>query len=308
MKTAVKVVIGLVVVLVLAVVLGIVGVISYADSIVKAAIEKGGTYATGVDTTVDSVSLGLFSGEMGMTGFDIANPEGYSRPSFFAMGQSDVAVSLGSLRSDTVRVPYIRLDGVEMSLLRENGEFNYQVILDNLARLSGDAPAEEAEEQGGGKRFIVDEITITDVTVVAAALGQEIEIDIPEIALTDIGSETTGGVLLSQLQGVIIKAIMDAAVKSGVDLPGAMGTALAAGLANVPEIADIGSQSIDEVSKVVSEKLGEVGVGEEAQAVVEDLGTAAKESLEGGADKAGEAIKQGLGGLLGGNKDKESGE
>ena len=38
------------------------------DSIAKTGIERGGTYALGVPTTVDSVSLSLLGGEMRING------------------------------------------------------------------------------------------------------------------------------------------------------------------------------------------------------------------------------------------------
>ena len=47
------------------------------DSIAKTAVEKGGTYAMGTPTTVDTVNVGLWSGQIGMNGLVIANPAGF---------------------------------------------------------------------------------------------------------------------------------------------------------------------------------------------------------------------------------------
>ncbi|MEM9252487.1 MAG: AsmA family protein [Planctomycetota bacterium] len=313
MKKLVKLLLALVVVVVLVAVLAVIGVVFYIDSIAKAAIQRGGTYATGVPTTVDSVHIGLFTGELTMEKFDIANPSGFSRPSFFSMGDADVAVSVGSLFSDMVEVPYIRLDAVGMTLLRNgDGEFNYQVILDNLAKLStsdgsGDAPPPDAEDQGGSTRYIVNEITITNINAVAEALGQEVEVVIPEIKLTDVGSDTENGVLLSQLQGVIIKAIMEAIVKKGIEIPD-LQSALAGGLAKVPDITALGDTQIDGLTQKADELVKSLGGDENTQKMVEDAGAKLKEATGDAGKKAEDALKeatQGLGGLLGGGDKKD---
>jgi len=311
MKKTLKALLAVVAVVVLVLVLAVVGVFVYINTIAKTAIERGGTYATGVPTTVDAVSIGVFSGEAGINGFNVANPDGYSRPSFFSLGDADVAVNLGSLRSDTIVVPYIRLDEVGMSLLRnDDGKFNYQVILDNLSRLSssggdGQAPPPDAEDQGGSTRYIVNEITITNVNVVAEALGREVDATIPEIKLTDVGSDTENGVLLSQLQGVIIKAIMEAVVKSNIDLPGELKSALQGGLAAVPQITDIGAEQIGRVTDQVTKQLEGVPGGERAREAVEGAGQRVQDAAGDAGKQAEDAVKkatEGLGNLLGGNE------
>jgi hypothetical protein len=315
MKKLVKIVLALVVVLVVVLVLAAVGVFFYLNTIAKSAVERGGTYATGTPTTVDAVSVGLFSGEIGLNGFDIANPAGFSRPSFFSVADADAAIALPSLREDTIVVPYIRLDDIGLTLLRgEDGRFNYQVILDHLANLAkaggdGQAPPPDAEEQGGATRYIVQEITLTDLHVVAEALGREVEATIPEIRLTDVGSDTSNGVLLSQLQGVILKAVMEAVVKSNIDLPGELKAALAGGLAKVPDITDLGVEQIGDITRQLGEGLDGVPGGDRARQAVEDAGR----RLQGATGDAGQDAERALrdatgnlGNLLGGNRDADA--
>ena len=50
----------------------------YIDTVAKAAIETGATFALGVDTTVEEVAIGIFSGTSEIAGLKVANPENYT--------------------------------------------------------------------------------------------------------------------------------------------------------------------------------------------------------------------------------------
>ena len=68
----------------------------YVDSIAKGAIERGATYALGVNTTLGSADVGLLSGEFSMSGLDVDNPEGFVEAHFLRLGTGYVSVSLGA--------------------------------------------------------------------------------------------------------------------------------------------------------------------------------------------------------------------
>ena len=62
--------------------LGVAGAFLFLDSIVRSAIEKGGTTAAGVPTTLDKADASIFSGQFGLEGFAIANPSLVCRTKF----------------------------------------------------------------------------------------------------------------------------------------------------------------------------------------------------------------------------------
>ena len=184
MKRMLKVVVLGVVVLVLLVV----GVVFLSiDGIAKSAIERGATYALGVKTTVDKADVGVLGGRFSMAGLDVANPEGFEQDHFLQLGVGAVAVSLGSLREDTVRLPSLTLDNIDMNLERKDGSSNYGVILDHLKSLeSGERPPEPSDE-GPRKKFVIEEVVITDVKVDLIGFGgalNRVEVPIDEIRLT----------------------------------------------------------------------------------------------------------------------------
>ena len=191
-KWVIRIVIALVVVVV--VVLG--GVFFYINSLAKTAIEKGATYAMGVQTTVGSVNVGLLRGQLDLSDLDIANPPGFTGERFLGLGHGDVAVSLGSLTKDTVEIPHIRLKKINLDLEEAGGKANFAIILHNLSKLSkSDSSADKKE----GKGYIVREILLTDINVNATVEGQRLPITIDQIKLNDVGSGDGQGVNMEEL-------------------------------------------------------------------------------------------------------------
>ncbi len=291
------------IVVLLVVVVVVVGVIGYVaiDKITKAGIEQGGTYAMGVETKLDGIHLGLLSGSVSMDGLSVANPEGFKSDHFLSLGDGSVEVSLGSLMGDKVEIPRLALNDIDMALEKDGGKANYQVILDNLAKLSsGEAPPAEETE---GKRFVINELVITEVNVKAEVIGGvSVPIYIPEIRLTDIGSDSDKGVLMKDLAGIIVTAIMATVVQQAGDvLPAGIGEGLQGGLAAVGDLGDFGMQVIGDVSTQAGEIAGQAA--EQLGEGVEQAGEAAQqvgEEVNEAVDKLGE----GLGGLFGSDKDE----
>ncbi len=291
----------IVVLLVLVVVLvGVIGVIAI-DRLTKAGIEQGGTYAMGVETKLNSIHVGLFSGTVSLEGLSIANPEGFKAENFMSLGDGSVEVTLGSLMGDKVEVPLLTLNHINLVLEKDKGTANYQVILDHLAKMTGggDEPVEDAGAEEG-KKFVIKELVITDVRVKAEVIGgMSVPITIPEIRLTDIGTESDKGVLLKDLSGIILTAILSSVVEQAGDLlPGGIGEGLSGGLAAVGDLGSFGVQVIGDVTAQAGEMAGKAAekLGEGAEV----LGEKAKE--------AGEAVgklSEGLGGLFGGKKEKQ---
>jgi hypothetical protein len=284
------------IVVLVALVVVLVGVVGYIaiDRLTKAGIERGGTYAMGVDTKLDNIHIGLFSGSVSLDGLSVANPEGFKSDHFMTLGDGSVEVTLGSLMGDKVEVPSLRLNNINLALEKDKGTANYTVILDHLATVtsSGDEPAEDTGDEGG-KKFVIKELVITDVKVKADVIGgMSTKITVPEIRLTDIGSDSDNGVLLKDLSGIILTAILSSVVEQAGDLlPGGIGEGLQGGLASVGDLGDFGVQIVGDVKAQASEKLGEA---------TQILGEKSEE-----AGKAIDKLSEGLGGFLGGKKDKK---
>ncbi len=292
MKLGKKLAIGSGVLVFLAAAAAVVGVVMI-DSIAKTAIERGGSFALGVPTTLESADVGIMSGTFSMSGLNVANPPGYSGPRFFGLKSGAVAANLGSVTKDVVEIPSLHLDGIRVSLERNLKGSNFKTILENMKKFeSKDAAPKVADE--GGKKFIVREIIVRDVEVKVQILGlpgvesPAVTIPIHEIKLNNVGT-AEGGITAGEITNVVVKAVLAAAAERGGGImPGDIAGELKGGLA---KLEGVGKFGVEVVGKV----------GESAQKLAEGLtkiGSEAGEALKKGA----EGVLKGIGDLIPGKK------
>lgn len=221
------------------------------DSIAKRGIESGGTYALGVPTTLDSASVGILGGTFSMSGLKVANPPGYGSSPFMSLGSGGVAVSLSSLREPVVQLPRLGLDNLSVSLEKKGGTANYNVILDNLKKLSSGGSSKKSGENE--KKFVIKELSLKNIKIGVDLLGApggvgnlaKVTIPIDEINLQNVGQTGTGvagtGVTMEQLSSIIVQAVLKAAAdKGGGILPAEILSELQGGLANLGNLDQLG--------------------------------------------------------------------
>jgi uncharacterized protein involved in outer membrane biogenesis len=290
MKTLAKLLVVLIIVFIVAAV-----VLSfYVNSIARTAVEKGGTYALGVNTTLKGASIQPLAGGFSMSGLNVANPDGYDSSHFLTLGAGDVAVSLGTLMDDTVKLPHLKLADIDMHLEKKDGKANYQAIMDNLKKLSSDKPADP-----DAKKFTIETVDIRNVMVHVNMMGQNIDVPIEAITLKNVGSGGEG-VDLAQLSGVIVKSVFAAVAQNAGNLiPAEMLGDLTKGLEGLADLDKL-AQIAD--VKAVGELAGKAA--EQAGKAAEQAGKAAEEIGAKAGDLTNKA-KEGLGGLLGDDKDKK---
>jgi len=203
----------------LAIVLG--GAWLYLDRIAQAAVERGGTRALGVPVAVDSMALSPFSGRLGMDGFRVANPDGFSDQPVLRLGSGRVGVRLGSLFEEVVAIPEIMLDGLHVRLERNRQGTNLGRLLDNLDTGGGEQPAASDEQADAGTQTRV-QVGLLRITNAGASvdLGPEFgdrgkfDLELPAIELRDIGADGNG-VTVGQLVERVTRAVIREIEKSG---------------------------------------------------------------------------------------------
>ena len=293
-------------VVVLVLIIGLVGIIFFTvsqfDNLVKQGIQRGGTYALGVQTTVDSVNVGLFEGTFAMSGLRIANPEGYTaKDRFLSVGEGDVSLDTGSIRQEVIRLPTLNLTDVQLNLLKEKGKSNYDVIMDNLGRFESKDDKTPPGQEGGGQKYVIDRVVVRNVDVYAAMLpvGGDLtaaQVNIDEIVLTDVGEPS--GVKSAEVINIVIKGLLSAVLNKAGSLPGDIVGELESGLKDLQSLGELGVGVAAEGANIIGSVGGEAGkavqdAAEEGGKAIEDVG------------KGIEDVGKGIGDLLGGNKDKE---
>ncbi len=137
--------------LVVLLILGLVAVLGaglFLDSILRRAIEAGGTSATGVATTLESVDASFFSGAFGLKGLTLANPPGFQSAPFLAFQDAHARWQNGTILSDPLVVDEFVLDGLQLNLERNASGSNWDRILEQATRGS---PGSSAPPAGADK-------------------------------------------------------------------------------------------------------------------------------------------------------------
>lgn len=202
------------------------GIAFSLDALVERAIERGSEYALGVDTEVGSVRLGVLGGRFGLKGLRVSNPAGFDSPHFLSLREVRTGIDLRTLRSPVVEMPELVLSGIDLHIERRlDRGTNYGKLLDHLEKTtgSGEKPAAEGPPAEDGKRFVIRELALRDVTAhlhLAPELGTlpATEIALPEVKLRGVGSGGAGGISLAQLSELVVRTVLASAARQGTKL------------------------------------------------------------------------------------------
>ncbi len=302
------------VLLVVLVIIGIVGIVGLAafglskiDDIVKEVIQRGGTYATGVETTVDTVEVGLFDGTFAMDGFNLANPEGYDSPHFFHLDGTSVAIDPQSINQDVISVPTVTLSGIDLYLDKSGGDGNYNFVLEKLKRFESSG-SDSAPENSGGKKVVIDSLVIDGVTTHVtgvpglSAVTGDVTVNVPRVELKNVGS-AEGGMTTAELINLVVKTVIAASVEAGGGvIPADMLNDMQGRLAQLVSLDALGIESLGELGDLnaLGGKLGEA-----AQQQIDDAVGGAQEKAQEAIDNATKNAEDRLKGLLGGGNDED---
>ena len=310
MKTFIKIAIVLILVIVITVVALGDFVFSSIDKIAKSAVEYGGTYATQVDTTVETMDVAITKGTVEMSGLTLANPAGFTTDHFFTLATTNASFDLESLQAEKYIIPSVNLKGIDVILDKGNTPSNYNTILNSLKRFeSGEAaPADNTKK---GKDVIIKSLVIEDINIHLAnmpgvsLLAGEVAINIPMIELQNIGEEESMNA--SDIFNLVIKTVLAAAVEAGGGIiPGDILGELGNGLAGLTSLSDMGINAISDLN--LDEALGDVNakvdeaiedLSKEGEKVIED----AQESVDKAIDDASDKLKN----MFGGKKEDDDG-
>jgi hypothetical protein len=301
MKTAIKIIAVLMVLLIV----GVIGIVflglSQIDKIAKEAIERGGTYAMQVDTTVTSVDVNITGGTATMNGLNIANPNGFKTDHFLQLGDSSARVNLESIRSDTIVMPEIRLNGIDVILDKGGNPSNYNTILNSLKRFES-SDTKTADPAKPGKKLVIDRLLLEDINIrvanmpgVSLAVG-DVAVNIPEIELRDVGKEES--MTTAEVINLVVKTVLAAAVEAGGGIiPGDVLGELGNGLAGLESLSDMGIEAISDLK--LDEALG--GVQEEINKAAEDVQKTVDDAAKDIENKIDDATNE-LKNIFGGKK------
>ena len=192
----------------------------FGGYILKVGVETGATKALGVGVDVDGMSLSVLRGSVVIDGLAVANPPGYAHEHLLKLAKGKVAVKIGSLLSETVRVEEIKLDGIDLVIEQKGLSNNLQDVVNSIA--SGDKPTEDKQEtEPTGKQLQVDDLEITNVKVTVKLLpvpgkADSVTLNLDPIKMNNLGTDDKLSTAI--LAEKIILAIAKGVTKQGVGI------------------------------------------------------------------------------------------
>lgn len=238
MKKAMKIFMGLVLVLIVLIIAGaIVGVINL-DRIVKKSVEVYGPQIAKVPVKLDEVHIGLLTGSADLKGLVIGNPPGYKTPQAISVGEISVGVNPLSLTKDKIIVRSIKLVAPDINFEGGLGGNNLMTIKDNVSgtkQQQGNATVvtNSVGQTKKSKNLEVDDFLITGakVTGVINVFGKDIPVrnlPIPDIHLTKLGKDPKG-ITPADLS----ERVLDAIAKGTIEALGKYASNLGSGGVNL---------------------------------------------------------------------------
>ena len=211
---ALKIILGIVLVLVLIAAIGMYLVVQNLDSVVKTAVETVGPQVTLTDVGLREAKIELKEGRAELNGLSIANPQGFSEANIFQMDTVVIDIDPASLRENVYVINEIRIDGAQL-LAEQKGlkDTNIQALLDNLKKSGSgaeDGAAAEPETESD-VRLMVEKLTFVNgnVDLRTEQLG-DYQMKLPTIDVANIGDKQTG-LAPDELATAILQPILAAA-------------------------------------------------------------------------------------------------
>lgn len=170
--------------LVILVIVGVLLVTLLPDYVVRAAAERAGRKTLNVPVEVGKANVSLLGGALNLQNVRVANPAGYTGPSLLTLTRADATADTGSLLSRQVHIKDMKLHGMEVFIEQKGARNNlYEVI----------QPLREPHEPTG-KRLLVDNLEITEVTVHIGLSGipaqtPTAQFTLAPIRMTDLGRD-----------------------------------------------------------------------------------------------------------------------
>ena len=216
MKKLIRLLLVLVVLLIVAV-----GVLwYYLDHVAATALTAGVEYAGDAPCTVDSVSVSLISGSIGIEDLVIGNPKGSSEGDMFNLGEANLEIEVKSLWNKPVHVRLLEIRQPVISIEAVGiGKTNVSIFVDNVTKKIPEG--EEKDDDAPATRLLVDKLVVQGAKV---NLGKGIDgealvtFELKGFELTELHGKDGEGVTTGELMAqVLLKILQQTARERNLD-------------------------------------------------------------------------------------------
>ena len=186
--------------LLLLIVLAVGATFLYLDRIVTTGIEVVGSQVLGTEVTVASVAISPLNGSGSISGLESRNPEGFDSDYIFQLEQVEVSLNAASLMSDVIEIESIIITQPEITYETRITTDNVRALLENIGGVGGETAAADGES---GKEMFIRDFRLLSPQVNLVAAVATAPISLPDIELTDIGTEDNAATVAQVLEVVL---------------------------------------------------------------------------------------------------------
>ena len=223
------------------------GLYFFADTVLKVAIERGGSSLAETDVAVESLDVAVTEseGSINITGLTIANPQGFSDSVLLSLQGINLVIDIERSSLSVLVIEELRVDNPQITYELGSGGNNMDKLMENIERNEGGSSS--GSGSGMAPRYIIDQLIVTpgEVTIQLGS-GKIASASLPEINLTDIGADS-GGVTAGEL-GEIIMSQINVGVTTQVTV-GALANVIGGGIGAV-------GGTVGDTGKAVGESIG----------------------------------------------------
>tara|TARA_R110001592_G_scaffold177076_2_gene417224 strand:- start:21208 stop:21975 length:768 start_codon:yes stop_codon:yes gene_type:complete len=190
------------------------------NSIVKEQIEKHGSSALQTSVKVADVNIKLLDGLGEITGFSVANPQGFSQTAALSFNNIRLDIGTDNITEMPIVIEEIMIDSVAtLYELNAQAKGNLNVLLDQLTAGSSSDSSEskepsEASSEKSDIRIVIKKLVIKDTKLALdlSALGDKKYAEtLPTFAVNNIGG--TQGLPPEALGQAIGKSLLNTMIK-----------------------------------------------------------------------------------------------
>jgi hypothetical protein len=213
MMKAVKIILGLIVVIIIAVSGVLFFGLSKINGIVEEVIETVGSKTLQTAVNVSAVDIVLLEGKGSVKGFTVANPKGFSNNNVISVGDVGLQIDIESLTKNVKVIKEVYIDAIALRAEQKNlTDTNIQALIDNLKSSTGSSTAKtsNASKEAGGPdvRLMIESLRVGDSSI---ALETERfggrTVKLPGYTQKNIGDKTKG-LTPDQISQVIMDSIL----------------------------------------------------------------------------------------------------
>ncbi|HEY6908939.1 MAG TPA: hypothetical protein VI356_06200 [Myxococcales bacterium] len=240
------------------------------DHIVRTAVEREGTKSLRLATTLNTATVSLLGGKLGLHGLGIASPRGFSAPEMLEVGKVRVDVRYAELRKEPIHVDALTIEKPRLVIEQSGGALNFRKAMELLPQSDPNKPP---------MKLVIDRLDVKDAQVVIRpglpGLSHEIVVPVPALTLKDLGhgKGADNGAAIKEVAMQVIGALAAKAAESD-GVPGELKALLHL---NVAQLA--GSLGADAAKNLAAALPG--GLGKKLPANPADLGKDAGKALQG---------------------------